>query len=665
TSHYILMTQAKYICTTHHPEHIFPSRNPYYLRRVKGLRVFLQHGVLGLKNLQKINGKQLTHFNIDLFVTSSDREKQIVNRDLLFDNNQIAVTGLPRFDRLFNEEQNVRDQILLIPTWRDWLPSQEALRKSEYLERINELLNSDILKKYSLQGTKIIFCLHPNMKQFINEFDIPEYIKAIRQDDVDVQTLIKESKLMITDYSSVGFDFSFLNKPVIYYQFDKKRFIGSQNSHIDIEAELPGYIVKNLTELNDTLEYLDYNQFEINEEIKQKSRNFLSFKDNRNCERVVETIEHFSEYSRVKDFIRYDLLSQRVFKRYRKSKYYFNSMSYLNRSLSKNAPIKKGLILFEKIVGKGVRNSTKVIYNKLIKLNKNFEIVWVTNKVYPFDDNRVKTVKRLSPMYYYYLSVAEFWINNQNFPHYIEKNKNTTYIQTWHGTPLKKMLNDVSEFKGRDETYKHRVNNAISRWDYLISPSSYASEKFRTAFNYKKEILEIGYPRNDQYFYNNETKQEQILKHLNISSDKKVILYAPTFRDDQTLSSGKHLFDLNLDLFELKEKLGKDYVFLLRPHVIVARNLKIPDSLKDFVINVSKYDDINDLMLITDILITDYSSVMFDFANTNKPMIFYTYDLEHYRDNLRGFYMNFIEEAPGPLVYNQEELINSIKNVNE
>src|SRR5699024_2533125 len=204
-SHYILMTQAKYICTTHHPEHIFPSRNPYYLRRVKGLRVFLQHGVLGLKNLQKINGKQLTHFNIDLFVTSSDREKQIVNRDLLFDNNQIAVTGLPRFDRLFNEEQNVRDQILLIPTWRDWLPSQEALRKSEYLERINELLNSDILKKYSLQGTKIIFCLHPNMKQFINEFDIPEYIKAIRQDDVDVQTLIKESKLMITDYSSVGF----------------------------------------------------------------------------------------------------------------------------------------------------------------------------------------------------------------------------------------------------------------------------------------------------------------------------------------------------------------------------------------------------------------------------------------------------------------------------
>lgn len=631
------MTQAKYICTTHHPEHIFPSRNPYYLRRVKGLRVFLQHGVLGLKNLQKINGKQLTHFNIDLFVTSSDREKQIVNRDLLFDNNQIAVTGLPRFDRLFNEEQNVRDQILLIPTWRDWLPSQEALRKSEYLERINELLNSDILKKYSLQGTKIIFCLHPNMKQFINEFDIPEYIKAIRQDDVDVQTLIKESKLMITDYSSVGFDFSFLNKPVIYYQFDKKRFIGSQNSHIDIEAELPGYIVKNLTELNDTLEYLDYNQFEINEEIKQKSRNFLSFKDNRNCERVVETIEHFSEYSRVKDFIRYDLLSQRVFKRYRKSKYYFNSMSYLNRSLSKNAPIKKGLILFESNVGKGVADSPKVIYNELIKLNKNFEIVWVTNKVYPFDDNRVKTVKRLSPMYYYYLSVAEFWINNQNFPHYIEKNKNTTYIQTWHGTPLKKMLNDVSEFKGRDETYKHRVNNAISRWDYLISPSSYASEKFRTAFNYKKEILEIGYPRNDQYFYNNETKQEQILKHLNISSDKKVILYAPTFRDDQTLSSGKHLFDLNLDLFELKEKLGKDYVFLLRPHVIVARNLKIPDSLKDFVINVSKYDDINDLMLITDILITDYSSVMFDFANTNKPMIFYTYDLEHYRDNLRGF----------------------------
>ncbi|HCA7035337.1 TPA: CDP-glycerol glycerophosphotransferase family protein, partial [Staphylococcus pseudintermedius] len=116
-------------------------------------------------------------------------------------------------------------------------------------------------------------------------------------------------------------------------------------------------------------------------------------------------------------------------------------------------------------------------------------------------DPNVKSVKRLSPAYFYYLSRAKFWINNQNFPYYLTKPNQTTYIQTWHGTPLKKMLNDVPIFEGRDEGYKDRVNTSIQSWDYLISPSPYATKHFKSAFNFKKDILEIGYPRND-LFYN-------------------------------------------------------------------------------------------------------------------------------------------------------------------
>lgn len=115
----------------------------------------------------------------------------------------------------------------------------------------------------------------------------------------------------------------------------------------------------------------------------------------------------------------------------------------------------------------------------------------------------------------------------------------------------------------------------------------------------------------------------------------------------------------------MQKELGDEYILLLRPHIIISNALHIDQSLSDFVINTSKYNEISDLYLISDICITDYSSVMFDFANTKKPLLFFTYDFDHYRDNLRGFYMDFEKEAPGPLLRNNTELINSIKHISE
>ena len=110
---------------------------------------------------------------------------------------------------MFNPNVEVKNQILIIPTWRDWLTSIDRLQTSEYLKRMNDLLHSQKLKEIANKGTDIIFCLHPNMQPFIDYFDVPSYVTSIKQGDIDVQKLIKESKLMITDYSSVAFDFSF------------------------------------------------------------------------------------------------------------------------------------------------------------------------------------------------------------------------------------------------------------------------------------------------------------------------------------------------------------------------------------------------------------------------------------------------------------------------
>ncbi|RIO65073.1 CDP-glycerol--glycerophosphate glycerophosphotransferase, partial [Mammaliicoccus sciuri] len=219
---------------------------------------------------------------VDVFITSSEREKEIVVRDLKFDEAQVKVTGLARFDELFNKDIKTKNQILIMPTWRDWLTNYEQLESSEYLERMNTLINSDKVKDISEQGTKVIFCLHPNMQPFIDLFDVPQHVTSIKQGDVNVQQLIQESKLMITDYSSVAFDFSFLGKPVIYYQFDKDHFLGKEPSHINIEEELPGLIVNNQNDLEAQLTRIIANDYTTDVSVNIKAQRFNNFNDRHN-----------------------------------------------------------------------------------------------------------------------------------------------------------------------------------------------------------------------------------------------------------------------------------------------------------------------------------------------------------------------------------------------
>ncbi|MBI5974449.1 CDP-glycerol glycerophosphotransferase family protein [Staphylococcus canis] len=665
--HFEIMLKASYICSTHHPELLYPTNSHVYTRKIKATKVFLQHGVLGTKNLTQINGNQLQDFNVDLFVTSSEREKEIVVRDLKFDAHQVLVTGLARFDSLFDNNIQTRDQILIIPTWRDWLTNIESVQESEYRERIETLLNSPYLKTLHDMGNQILFCLHPNMQPFIDVFNVPNHVHTMRQGDIDVQHLIKESKLMITDYSSVAFDFSFLEKPVIYYQFDKERFLGKDPSHLDLEAELPGVIVNNLQSLETTLKYFESRNYQLDHNLINRSKRFLQFKDQHNSQRIYNAVLDAHNNKFKLSNLKNDVLVQHVFKRFRKNKQYFKVMDKVNSLMTKTIPVKKDLIVFESNVGKSVGDSPKVIYDALKSTNHNFEIVWVNNTQYPFNDSKVKSVKRLSPEYFYYLSRAKFWVNNQNFPYYISKAQETTYIQTWHGTPLKKMLNDVHTFEGRDSGYKDRVNQSIKNWDYLISPSPYASQCFRSAFDFNKDILEVGYPRNDIFYTQDhkyiEAQQHMIKQRLGIKDNRKIILYAPTFRDDEVNKAKKHTIDLQLDLHKMKDALGDEYILLLRPHIIISNALQLDDTLADFVIDTSKYHEISDLFLITDICITDYSSVMFDFANTKRPLLFFTYDLEHYKNDLRGFYFDFEAEAPGPLLKHNDDLIQAIQNI--
>ncbi|KQU58408.1 hypothetical protein ASG66_15355 [Bacillus sp. Leaf406] len=654
------------IISSHHPDYLYPVRTKRFQKAVKATKVFLQHGVMGTKNMVANYGKTADGFDTDLFMVSSDFEKRMIVNDFGYKPEEVFVTGLSRFDSLLKEDLPLKDQILIIPTWRDWITTDESFMESDYYERYKELVFHPGLHSFAKEhGMEIIFCLHPNMQNFTSYFSHAP-ITLINQGDVDVQRLLKESKLMITDYSSVGFDFSFLRKPIIYYQFDRPRFIGKRPSHLDLDNDLPGSIAFDLDEVLHALTKYGENQFKMLPDHQKRSDQFIKYRDLQSSERIYSVIQEADVKTTVREKVAESPVYQMVFKKFRKSKYYFPTMKKFYSIARRVLPIDDNLILFESGVGKQYADSPRYIYEEIFKRGLPYKKVWVYNKSIPVTDESLIQVKRLSPQYYYYLAKSRFWVNNQNFPTYIKKPKGTTYLQTWHGTPLKKMLFDIENIQGRSEGYLDRVHGATKQWDHLISPSPYASEAFRSAFRYTGDIMEVGYPRNDIFHHDNRFDiQTRVKRKLGLPQDKKVILYAPTFRDNETKGKNKFVFDIKMDLHRMQEQLGEDFIILLRMHVVISNKLRIPEELRSFVYNVSEYPEIQELSLISDVLITDYSSVMFDFANTGQPILFFTYDFDEYKNDIRGFYIDFEHEAPGPLLYDTDGLIDSLKRLNE
>lgn len=325
------------------------------------------------------------------------------------------------------------------------------------------------------------------------------------------------------------------------------------------------------------------------------------------------------------------------------------------------------LIMFESFLGKQYSDNPRAIYEYMSVNYPGYRLLWSVDKkhVQYFRDNEIPFVTRLSLSWLIYMSKATLWITNCRLPLWIPKAKGTTYLQTWHGTPLKRLANDMDEVhmpSTNTAQYKKNFILEADKWDFLVSPNRYSSDIFKRAFQFNGNLLETGYPRNDfLYSHNNESDQTELKQRLGIPLDKKVIFYAPTWRDNDYHAQGKYKFSLQFDCDEMYRALSEDYVIILRLHYLIADNLDL-SKYKGFFYDFSKHDDIRDLYTISDMLITDYSSVFFDFANLKRPMIFYVYDIENYRDNLRGFYIDFEREAPGPLVKTTSELISEINH---
>lgn len=339
---------------------------------------------------------------------------------------------------------------------------------------------------------------------------------------------------------------------------------------------------------------------------------------------------------------------------------------YLYEKVFSKMKLLEDTVIFESFFGKSYSDSPKYIFEYLNQeFPGKYRCIWVNagkklKLPYP-----ARQMKRFSFKYFFYMARAKYIVFNGRQPQYFIKRKGNVFLETWHGTPLKKLVFDMEDVTTASPLYKEQFYTQTRSWDYLVAPNQFSEDIFRRAFMYDGKMLETGYPRNDILYHEDRRRLTgEIKDELGIPREKRVILYAPTWRDDEFYGHAQYKFSLRLNLDKMKKELGDEYVIILRTHYFIADFLDLT-QYEGFAWNLSKYDDIARLYLISDILITDYSSVFFDYANLRRPMLFFTYDLEKYRSVLRGFYMNVEEELPGPMLFDTDEVIASVKDIDK
>lgn len=647
---------ASRLVGSHHAEYLLASRDRRAARWARGVRVFLQHGPTASKNVVPNYGRQGTAERpTERFIVTSDLEKRIVVEDYGYRPHQVSVTGFARFDQLFAGDVEREPVVLVMPTWRDSLMLEEVFLASDYYANWHGFLQSPALQELlGRAGMRVKLVLHPNMRKYADHFE-SELVELVRQEEVDVQRLLKSSAVLITDFSSVSWDFSYLRRPVLFFQFDRTDLVGKRAPHIDFDTMLPGPILDTPDRLVAALQDAVDRDLAMPDEYYARARAFLKYDDRNSCARIYDVVRRSWNVKVALERVRNNSTVQLGWRVFRRSPQYWafvRAIAWFGRLLPRT-----DVVLFEADRGMGYGDSPRYLYERLCARDHGLRLVWANNTTLRLTDPSTTKITRHSVRYWWTASRARYWVNNQNFPAELRKSPRTRFLQTWHGTPLKKMQHDVENMLGRDEEYQARAARLTSYWDALLSASPYATAAFRSAFRYEGPILERGYPRNDVFSWPGaEQRVARVRARLGLVDDpRRVVLYAPTFRDDAR--DGVHWrHDLALDLGLLRERLGDDVVLLVRFHQLVRDRLPAEWFDSDFVVDASRYPDVQELLMASDVLVTDYSSLFFDYAALGRPMVFFAYDLERYRDQLRGFYLDYDSQVPGPIVTTNEAL---------
>ena len=328
-------------------------------------------------------------------------------------------------------------------------------------------------------------------------------------------------------------------------------------------------------------------------------------------------------------------------------------------------PINENKFFFMSMFGNSYGDSVRNISDYVKEHHPNAEIIWAFSN-YSYDNFCVecKKVKTLSFKYYYHIITSKFIVSNFSFKKtMLIKRKGQVKLQTWHGTALKRIGEDaiISDHSKIALIFKpDTLSVEAERTDLFISGSKFMTEVYHRALKYKKTIFETGMPRNDIFFHSRPDVKKKIRTFYGIEENKRIILYAPTFRPD-----GKFTYydvDLNAIKAYFQEKTGIEHVIYIRLHSgLVKKSDEIADFFPKGIVNATLYPDMQELLYGTDILVTDYSSSMFDFMYTYRPVIMYIPDKDLYN---RGFYFD-IEHLPFIKINNNKEITSKLDSYKE
>lgn len=314
-------------------------------------------------------------------------------------------------------------------------------------------------------------------------------------------------------------------------------------------------------------------------------------------------------------------------------------------------------IFFESFGGKSCTDSPRAISDYLADTGFDEPLYWsVADLSVPVPDYAVPLLQG-SAQWYRKLASTRRLVNNNNFPWYFRKSPGQFYLQTWHGTPLKKIGLDMPQ-RSLALSYRDLMAREAQWWDLLLAQNDFAANTLPAALGYTGEVLTAGYPRNDALALQQPGARDRVRGLLGIPADQKVLLYAPTWRDGARDEAGRSDWVGFLDVAEASRRLGPGYTFLIRGHHNVAGQRRVEEH--PCAMDVTDYPEVNDLYLVSDALVTDYSSAMFDYAVLKQPILLLAPDADEYQQS-RGMYLDLADVLPAvPIASNTAELTDGL-----
>ncbi|MFD0883381.1 CDP-glycerol glycerophosphotransferase family protein, partial [Streptosporangium algeriense] len=377
--------------------------------------------------------------------------------------------------------------------------------------------------------------------------------------------------------------------------------------------------------------------------------------------------------------------------------------------LREEEPLREA-VLFDSRGGRGFCGDPRAIYEELRRRGTALELLWHVRDRQVALPETVTHVATSAREHFEAMATCRYVITDGALPRWFRRRPGQVVVQTWPGATPKRVGFDVDRGPLATPVHLERLTRDVKQWTHLVTQGAWSARTLRAAFRFEGEVLETGSPRDDALarlgsgrgsaagsvpgsvsgFSSGFTAASPgpaalgpvtspgavafpgpaagtpgpvaaIRQRLGLPEDKKVVLYAPTWRDDRYHGKGRSRFDLRLDLYRMWRALGDDHVIMVRRHPNTLD--RIPRAGTGFVLDVTAYPDIRDLYLVADVLVTDYSSAMFDFAVTGRPILLYTYDLEHYRDEVRGFSFDLEALAPGPLLRTTREVAAAVRDL--